>query len=193
MSSVGSLEPRQMQLEIIKQSENINVNLKSFVFIDSKFLLKFSYKFNHFITSDILPQYNNPKIKFQENIEKGIIGAGSVIGNTIQIASYLGFSEIYLVGCDCNYKIPNDVSKWGDKIKNSDYTNKYIISNSDDPNHFISSYFGKGKHWHDPNVKRMISGHIQCLNGIKTFHQHLSSESKRLERCTMNQSIQSLH
>jgi len=145
--------------------------LKSCVFVDSKFLLKFNYKCNYIITTDILPQYAIKNEKFQENIEKGIHGAGSVIGNTIQIASYLGFTEIYLVGCDCNYTIPKDVLKWGDKIKNSDFSNKYLVSQSSDPNHFMPDYFGKGKHWHDPNVKRMIEGHVQCLNGIKKLNK----------------------
>jgi hypothetical protein len=144
--------------------------LESSIFIDSKFLIKFPYSLKYFVTNEIINPFNTSRSKypFQENIENGIHGAGSVIGNTIQIASYLGFSEIYLVGCDCNYVIPENITSYGDKIKGSKYNNRYIVSDKDnDPNHFISSYFGKNKYWHDPNKERMIEGHGQCYHGIK--------------------------
>lgn len=45
--------------------------------------------------------------KFSENIEKKIYDGASVVYATLQIAVYMGFKEIYLLGVDCNYSINN--------------------------------------------------------------------------------------
>ena len=57
----------------------------------------------------------------------------------------MGFSDVYLVGFDHSYKIPDDAKVDGEGI----------LSQSSDPNHFNSTYFGKGYRWHDPMVERM--------------------------------------
>ena len=70
---------------------------------------------------------------------------GTVLYMNLQIAAYLGFKEIYLIGVDLSYEIPDDAL-----IKGS-----VITSQSDDPNHFDPTYFGKGKRWHLPETQRM--------------------------------------
>jgi hypothetical protein len=82
---------------------------------------------------------------FSENLLKEVWVGGTVSYVCMQIAYYMGFSEVYLVGFDHNYDIPKDA-----KI------NKEIItSTSQDVNHFNAAYFGEGKRWHDPRVDRM--------------------------------------
>jgi hypothetical protein len=67
----------------------------------------------------------------------------------LQLAVYLGFNPIYLIGCDTSYKIPSSVyHEKGDPDR--------LVSTQDDPNHFDPDYFGKGRKWHDPHVDRMI-------------------------------------
>lgn len=39
-----------------------------------------------------------------DDIVKGVYDRGTVISDCLQIAIYMGFSEIYLLGTDCNYK-----------------------------------------------------------------------------------------
>lgn len=70
---------------------------------------------------------------------------GTVSYICMQLAYYMGFSEVILVGFDHSYKIPNDAIVEGNDI----------LSTGDDPNHFDSNYFGEGKRWHDPRVDRM--------------------------------------
>lgn len=70
-------------------------------------------------------------------------GTVSYIG--MQLAYYFGISELYLLGFDHNYIVPDSVIKSG----------KRFTSTEDDPNHFDPNYFGKGYRWHDPNVARM--------------------------------------
>jgi len=88
----------------------------------------------------------------------GFGGGGTVTCCAIQIASYLGFDPIILIGCDASYSVPSSViqagpDQFGDGVKlNLESTQ------DDDPNHFDPSYFGKGKRWHSPNAAEMHVG-----------------------------------
>jgi len=66
----------------------------------------------------------------------------------LQLAVYLGFNPIYLIGCDTTYSIPSTVQKV-DKVGD-----KLISTHDDDPNHFSSKYFGKGSKWHNPTLRK---------------------------------------
>jgi|GEM_PF-3301259 len=111
------------------------------------------------------PNYPDEK-SFGHEATRGIRGAGSVVGTAVQLAAYMGFDPIYLIGCDLGYKVLDTVEQSGeDKFGNG--VKLFLTSTKDDdPNHFDSRYFGKGQRWHDPNVKRMISGHEQCKAGM---------------------------
>jgi hypothetical protein len=74
-------------------------------------------------------------------INKTVVNAG------IQIAAFLGFSEIYLLGVDMTF---------GDqKVKKSNSRN-WTAGKDDDPNHFDPRYFGKGRSYHNPTVHEML-------------------------------------
>jgi hypothetical protein len=64
----------------------------------------------------------------------------------LQLAYWMGFSRVVLIGMDFSYTIPDDVDREGD----------LITSNSDDVNHFHPDYFGKGKSWKDPKLDRVL-------------------------------------
>lgn len=74
----------------------------------------------------------------------------TVIFTCMQIAYYLGFREIYLIGVDANYELPQDV------VTDDIYGTCVLDMKSNDPNHFHPDYFGKGFRWHDPQVNKMI-------------------------------------
>lgn len=82
---------------------------------------------------------------FSKNALRQVWTGGTVSYLNLQLAYYMGFSEVYLIGFDHNYKIPKDV-----EIKGTE-----ILSLGDDVNHFNKDYFGKGKRWHDPRLDRM--------------------------------------
>lgn len=83
--------------------------------------------------------------RFSADMNDKLYCGQSVTMINLQIAYYLGFSEIYLIGMDHSYHIPSDADVAGEEI----------TSNSDDPNHFHPEYFGKGKKWHDPHLDRV--------------------------------------
>lgn len=70
----------------------------------------------------------------------------SVTYINMQLAYYMGFSEVYLIGMDFSYSIPPGHIQTGNHIK----------SDADDANHFHKDYFGKGKTWKDPRLGRVL-------------------------------------
>ena len=94
----------------------------------------FNYKYKSYITNKNKINFIPPTIhstKDFDNIEKGFLAySGSVTFLAIQIALYLGFSEIILVGFD-------------NKFNNQGSSDKAIKSNENDSDHFDLNYFGK--------------------------------------------------
>jgi len=81
---------------------------------------------------------------------------GTVTFTCLQLAAYLGFEEIYLIGVDADYDVPKDA------VLSGDGRVKEIDMKSDDPNHFHPDYFGKGKRWHEPNVDVMLNAYEEA-------------------------------
>ncbi|MEZ9660431.1 MULTISPECIES: 6-hydroxymethylpterin diphosphokinase MptE-like protein [unclassified Vibrio] len=101
----------------------------------------------------------------------------SVTMINIQLAAYMGFSEVYLIGMDHNYVLPDD----------ADVNGEEITSNSDDPNHFHPDYFGKGKKWHDPHLDRVERSYQYMktsleARGIKVFNATHGGKLEVFER-----------
>ena len=74
----------------------------------------------------------------------------------MQLAYYLGFKEIYLIGVDADYALPADVEQ------SKSYGVGVLDMKSDDPNHFHPDYFGKGYRWHDPQVDKMVLAYTEA-------------------------------
>ncbi len=77
---------------------------------------------------------------------------GTVSYICMQLAHYMGFEEVVLLGMDHSYARPHDVIARG-----NDWT-----SQSDDPNHFHPDYFGAGYSWHDPRTDRMEKAYAKA-------------------------------
>ena len=80
----------------------------------------------------------------------------TVIFSAMQLAAYLGFEEIYLIGVDASYELPKDVEI------SEDYGTSILDMQTDDPNHFHPDYFGKGFRWHDPQVSKMLDAYQEA-------------------------------
>jgi hypothetical protein len=111
------------------------------------------------------PNYCVPR--FSTDASKSLFCGQSVTMLNFQLAYYMGFSEVYLIGMDFSYEIPNSAT-----IKGND-----IISNEDDENHFHPDYFGKGKVWHDPHLDRV-------LNSYKMMRLVFESAGKNIYNAT---------
>lgn len=88
-------------LDNYKNSNNVFVadQLESYFNIPDSFI-KFPYNGNYHI---FLGKYEDYSAKFSDNAYEVVYDGYSITYSLIQIAVYMGFSEIYLLGCDCNY------------------------------------------------------------------------------------------
>jgi len=88
---------------------------------------------------------------FSFDISKWVASVRTVTLTALQLAVYMGFNPIYLIGCDTSYSVPKTV------LYENENPDQLISTADDDYNHFDPSYFGKGSKWHEPHVDRMIS------------------------------------
>lgn len=63
------------------------------------------YHFINFMTN------GKSTLGWSDDISKGIADAPSCVYAVIQIAYYMGFKEVYVIGADCNYALTNQHSK----------------------------------------------------------------------------------
>ncbi|NOX41210.1 MAG: hypothetical protein GXP05_12075 [Alphaproteobacteria bacterium] len=104
-----------------------------------KFLpLRWQSLFKGKSTSLFLPQLWSHK--FCSDITRGVWSCGTVTFASMQIAYYMGFKKVVLIGVDHNYIFAGD-------------PNKEIVADGPDPNHFDNSYFGKGTRWNLPDIE----------------------------------------
>ncbi|MEN8243256.1 MAG: 6-hydroxymethylpterin diphosphokinase MptE-like protein, partial [Chloroflexota bacterium] len=81
--------------------------------------------------------YYNPK--FSNDVRRRVWESATVTYVTLQLAYYMGFSEVILIGVDHSFSSKGD-------------PNTTIVSAGDDPDHFNAEYFGKGFRWQLPDL-----------------------------------------
>lgn len=111
--------------------------------------------FRTFIDDRENVQWMSPDFKgFYFDLPKVALG-GTVAYPALQVLTYLGFSELYLIGVDMNYQIHKTVQE----IQGTDVQSK----NDDDPNHFDPRYFGKDRKYHQP-VQHIMDNMLGSLD-----------------------------
>lgn len=85
---------------------------------------------------------------------------GSVAIGAAKVLMHLGFSEIYLIGVDMNYKI-HETAK---NLKYNDIQSK----DDDDPNHFDPRYFGKNRKYHQP-TSQVVNYIFESFDKLSIF------------------------
>jgi hypothetical protein len=97
--------------------------------------------------------YETPR--FSHDVSEVIYAGQTVTFLNLQLAAYMGCTEIYLVGIDYDYQIPAEAHVDGLTITSVD----------DDPNHFHPDYFGKGKRWHLPKLDNVAKAMVCAKSG----------------------------
>lgn len=147
---------------VLSQFKKDLKGLKSIKFFSSsaKQLFK-GQKDTHF-----LHLLNDPK--FHNNPYIGLWTGHTVTFVAMQLAYFMGFEKVYLVGVDHSFKTkgsPNETQKL----------------TSDDPNHFSKEYF-KGYQWQLPDLKKSEMGYKLAK---KAFHK----DSREIQDATIGGSL----
>ena len=82
----------------------------------------------------------------------------------LQIAYYLGFSKVALVGCDHNFATKGPA-------------HKLVVSGETDPNHFDPRYFSGGDLWQLPSIAESEESYLRA----KRFYEY---DQRIIYNCT---------
>jgi hypothetical protein len=77
--------------------------------------------------------------EFHKSPERGLWYGATVTYVSLQLAYYMGFQEVILIGVDHNFKDKGEA-------------HKLVVSTGADENHFHPDYFGKGIKWQLPDL-----------------------------------------
>lgn len=114
-------------------------------------------------------------------------GINKTVANVaVQILTYMGFSEIYFIGVDLDYSIPDTL------IKSNNRT--VMGGEDDDPNHFDPRYFGKGKKYHMPRMTETFEKFQEAAkflhsNGVKAYNAGIGGKLEVFPRVDINKII----
>ncbi|WP_243544289.1 hypothetical protein [Pseudodesulfovibrio tunisiensis] len=78
--------------------------------------------------------------EFSPDLRRGWLLLHTVTFCAMQVACWMGFSEVVLVGVDHSYNAPCD-------------PNRLVTAETEDPNHFHPNYFGPGTRWQLPDLE----------------------------------------
>jgi hypothetical protein len=100
----------------------------------------------------IYTSYTGPR--FSGDV-RGRVWEGATVTNvTLQLAFHMGFQQVILIGLDHNYNARGK-------------PNTTVVSEGDDPDHFSSSYFGKGFRWQLPNLELSEAGYAMARDAYQ--------------------------
>jgi GT2 family glycosyltransferase len=135
----------------------------------------FFFRMNRGFYEKSSPNYVVPR--FSTDATDVLYCGQSVTYINLQLAYFMGFSEVYLIGMDFGYVIPQSHKRTGD----------VLLSDTDDMNHFHKDYFGKGKTWKDPKLDRVALNYkmaklVYEATGRKIFNATVGGSLEIFER-----------
>jgi hypothetical protein len=96
--------------------------------------------------------YTGPQ--FAYDVTRRIWEGATVTFVALQLAYYMGFEQVILIGVDHNFTSKGQA-------------NQTVVSNGDDPDHFDPRYFGKGFRWQLPDLDTSEIGYEFARNAFK--------------------------
>ncbi len=126
-----------------------------------------------------------PAGTFSTDAARRVYAAFTVTVAALQMAVYLGFNPIYLIGCDTSY------AKAASVQVEAGNQERLVATGDDDPNHFDPRYFGQGKKFHEPHVARMIFHYhetrLVCESlGVQIFNATVGGSLEEFPRVNYN-------
>ena len=86
---------------------------------------------------------------------RGRVWEGATVTNlALQLAFHMGIEKAILIGVDHNFASKGDA-------------NKTVVSQGDDPNHFMPNYFGKGVKWQLPDLDTSEIGYALARDAYR--------------------------
>lgn len=138
---------------------------------------------SYFIPFIPQPKRLNPKLSdderdFSLDLVHGINWGSTITYSMLQMAVFMGFKTIYLLGVDHTYVVPK-------KMKGDIYISDGEI------NHFHKDYRKPGEEWNDPKVDTLTRSYeyaeeICSKNGVKVYNASRKTALNAFETCNLD-------
>ena len=130
-------------------------------------------------------QSHHVETMFSLDADDFVVQPYTVAITMLQLAVFMGFSEIYLIGCDTSYKVQETVQQEGREIGGVGLL--LTSTRDDDANHFDPRYFGQGRQWHNPQVAQMLEHYRWARlaarrHGARIFNATVGGQLEVFER-----------
>ena len=114
--------------------------------------------------------------RFSRDASRCLWTGGSVSYLCLQLAFYMEYSPVILVGFDHHYERPENTV-----VRGTVWT-----SPGDDPNHFDPDYFGHGRRWYPPDMGRIEQAFARARQVYTQHHRRLlnATDGGRLDVLT---------
>jgi hypothetical protein len=93
----------------------------------------------------VYTSYTGPR--FTADVRGRVWEGATVTYLALQLAFHMGIEKAILIGVDHNFASKGDA-------------NKTVVSEGDDPNHFMPNYFGRGVRWQLPDLDTSEMGYV---------------------------------
>lgn len=110
--------------------------------------------------------------KFSKDIRIGIYGGYSVVYTLMQIAYYLGISELYLIGLDFKFVKSKDTGTRTD-------ANEVILKQENEINHFHPDYRPKNSCWTEPRLDIQYDAFICAKRAFEDAGRKIFNASRK--------------
>jgi hypothetical protein len=121
-------------------------------------------------TDDMMFIRPGDRLQFCTDLAEGYGKGGTVTYAAIQIAYYMGFDTIILIGVDHSFTTKGT-------------PNSEVVSKGDDPNHFDPQYFGKGVRWQLPDLEKSELAY-------QTAKNHFEQAGRKIVDATIDGNLQ---
>lgn len=109
------------------------------------------------------------KERFSKDLTLGLREGGTVTYAALQVAYYLGFSKVIIIGMDHNFSYEGK-------------PNESRIMSGADVNHFADNYFGYGQTWDNPDLQKSEKSY-RVADGIFSSEGRLVLDATVGGRC----------
>jgi hypothetical protein len=98
--------------------------------------------------------------RFSTNAFEGVYGGWTVIYLQMQLAFYMGIREIYLIGVDFSFEIPNSTDQ--------NCSDSEILTNEGEVNHFHPNYRARGEKWSMPRLDFQYKAFLEAKSTVES-------------------------
>lgn len=112
---------------------------------------------------------------FSENLLRGFYGGGTVSYQMLQMAFYMGITEVIIIGVDFSFQLPAKTVTTG--VQDSSYA--VALKSEGEVNHFHPDYRKPGEAWAIPHMPGQIRAYRSALKHFQAAGRRIINASRQ--------------